>query len=140
MKEESDSRAEEELLRADHLVFVTLKYTRTVDVLKNIIQRLINALDFSMTDLLKKKKIKNIPTLSLQRCQLLEKKYSKNKKLKELIKFYHLLRRLDKADYKAKEEYRKHVTLLTSEGDVSIEVIKNYYEQTKEYVAILEEL
>lgn len=140
MKEAEDKESKEELLRADHLVFVTLKYTRTADVLKNIITRLINALDLSMIDLMKRKKIKNIPSLSLQRCQVLAKKYHRNKTLKEIINLYDLLRRIDKANFKARDEYRKHVTLLTPEGDVSMVTIKDFYEKTKEYVDFLDEL
>ena len=37
-------KAKSELKRADHLIFVSLKYTRTVDVIRSIIERLINRL------------------------------------------------------------------------------------------------
>ena len=40
--------AEKELKRVDHLIYVSLKYTRTVDVFKNIIKRLISTIDFIM--------------------------------------------------------------------------------------------
>ncbi|MFP4117508.1 MAG: hypothetical protein ACLFTR_01145 [Candidatus Woesearchaeota archaeon] len=41
----------QEMKRIDHIIFVTLKYTRTVDVLKSIIARMIAAFDF-MLDLI----------------------------------------------------------------------------------------
>ncbi|MEK7201541.1 MAG: hypothetical protein AAB737_02820, partial [Patescibacteria group bacterium] len=54
--------AKEDLKRADHSIYVTLKYTRTVDVIKNVIKRLINACDLAMIEALehlkKQKKIK----------------------------------------------------------------------------------
>ena len=40
------SDAVEEIKRVDHLVFVSLKYTRTVDVIKSVVDRIISALDF----------------------------------------------------------------------------------------------
>jgi hypothetical protein len=53
---ESLSEAFEELKRADHLIYVSLKYTRTVDVIKSIIERLINAYDDAIITLLDKSK------------------------------------------------------------------------------------
>ena len=40
--------AKEEIKRADHLIYISLKYTKTVDVIKITIQRLINAFDFAI--------------------------------------------------------------------------------------------
>ena len=50
MIEESENieNAVSQLKRADHLLYVTLKYTRTVDVIKSIIKRLISAFDFAV--------------------------------------------------------------------------------------------
>ena len=45
-----------ELKRADHLFYVSLKYTRTVDVIRSMIQRLLNAFDISFEALLEKTK------------------------------------------------------------------------------------
>ena len=50
--QESLERAQSELKRADHLTYVSLKYTRTVDVLKSIISRLIATIDEGMDALL----------------------------------------------------------------------------------------
>ena len=57
--------AREEMKRADHLLYVSLKYTRTVDVLKSLIDRLINTINAITDELLdyalQKKKIKEKP-------------------------------------------------------------------------------
>ena len=62
MMEEEIISPEEELKRADHLVYVSLKYTRTCDIMKNAMKRLINAFEMSMHAyleyLMKEKKIK----------------------------------------------------------------------------------
>ena len=39
---ELEDNAKQELKRADHLLYVTLKYTRTVDVIKNTIKISVN--------------------------------------------------------------------------------------------------
>ena len=38
---ENLENAKEELKRIDHLIYVTLKYTRTVDVLLSVVERMI---------------------------------------------------------------------------------------------------
>ena len=69
--------ARDELKRADHLIYVSLKYTRTCDTMKNIIHRLINAYDFAITTALKKskedKKISSIPTSKIKRAETILK-------------------------------------------------------------------
>ncbi len=46
--------ANEELKRVDHLVYVSLKYTRTVDVILNILNRMVDGYAFMMDLLIKK--------------------------------------------------------------------------------------
>jgi|SRR3989338_4640426 len=139
MIEESDSRedAKSQLKRADHLLYVTLKYTRTVDVIKSIIKRLITSFEFAVEEILEKakdkKKIKVIPKSPIERIDLLNR-LSKDKKMKEYIKFYNLLKAIDKAPFKAREEYRKHVTLITPKIEVDVEKVKEFYEKAKEFV------
>ena len=56
--------AEEEIKRADHLLYISLKYTRTRDIVKNIIVRLIAAFDLAIMAILEdansKKKLYNV--------------------------------------------------------------------------------
>ena len=54
MYEDSEFNADDELKRADHMIYVTLKYTRTADVIQNIIKRLTNAYEFSILETLNK--------------------------------------------------------------------------------------
>ena len=44
--------ANNELKRADHMLYISLKYTRTCDVMQNIIKRLIAAFDFGIEAML----------------------------------------------------------------------------------------
>ena len=138
MIEDTDS-AKGQLLRADHLFHVTLKYTRTVDVIRNTILRLLGALDFAITDALENNK-KEVPKIVKLRNDSLRKFFPRNKSVKEILDFYDLLKEIHKAEYSAKEEYRKHVTLLNDVEDVDVEKLKEYFEKTKEYVVILQEI
>lgn len=138
MIEDTDS-ARGQLLRADHLFHVTLKYTRTVDVIRNTIQRLMGALDFAIIDALENNKAE-VPKLLRLRRGALKKLFPRNKIIKEILNFYELLEKIHKADYEVREEYRKHVTLITDFLEVDVELLKEYFEKTKEYVIFLQEV
>ena len=78
MKESLDL-AKEELKRVDHLIYVSLKYTRTVDVLLSVVDRMINAYGFAIDSLLKiakeNKKIENMPDRDLLKAEETKKLY-----------------------------------------------------------------
>jgi hypothetical protein len=141
----SEDSAREELKRADHLIYVTLKYTRTVDVIKNTIKRLITAFNFAVSDGLayfkEKKKIKEIPThINIKADTLIKLAPS----LKHYITFYTKLKKIDKADFDKKEEYRKNVTLIVKLNgkviEANIDVLKEYFQKTIEFVDAIEAL
>lgn len=141
---ELEDNAKQELKRADHLLYVTLKYTRTVDVIKNTIKRLINAFDYAILEALewtiKKKKIKKISDLNKLRAEDLNKVYPE---IKTYIDFYNLLKRVDRAEYTKKEEYRKNVTMIVTDEmilEINIPKLKEYFEKTKEFVEWVDNL
>lgn len=145
MIEDLEDSAREELKRADHLLYVTLKYTRTADVIKNTIKRLISALDFSIQEaleiLLLKKKIKEVPKTALLRAELLDEK---KKEFRDAMDFYFFLRKIDAADYKGKEEFRKGVILISQASAkekiiVDMPRLKEYFEKTIKIVQEIEE-
>lgn len=145
MFEELEDNAKNELKRADHLIYVTLKYTRTADVIHNTVKRLIAAFEYSMIELLqyliKKKKIKEIPKSHRLRAELLKEKISQ---LKSEMDFYLLLRKLEESPYKGREEYRKNVTMLSELKhndvyEVNTETIYKFYERTARFVEAVEE-
>ncbi len=144
MSDDFEDHAKDELKRADHLIYVTLKYTRTVDVIKNTIKRLITALDFSIIDALNhlkaKGKIKEIPAHPTLKANLLLQALPKSKKA---IDFYNYLKRIDRAEYGKKEEYRKNVALLARESpkstiEVNVEVLRDLFNRTVVFVNELE--
>lgn len=140
--------AREELKRVDHLVYVSLKYTRTVDVLKSVIERLINAFDFAMLALLEhlkeKKKVAEFPQSSALKVNLIEKNFN-NQELNSYLNFYKMLRKISRAEYTKREEYRRHVTMTASlqNGEtieVNIDILKEYYDKTSQFLDFVVQL
>lgn len=145
MIEDLEENAREELKRADHLLYVTLKYTRTADVIKNTVKRLISALDFSIQEALEilksKKKLKEVPRTALLRAELLDEK---RKEFRDAMDFYFMLRKIDAADYTGKEEFRKGVAMISEINSkekiiVDIATLKKYFERTIQIVQEIEE-
>ena len=148
MKESFDE-AVQELKRVDHLFWVSLKYTRTVDVIKHVIDRLINCIGFGLESLLKyakeKKLVTSIPENAGLRCELLKKTFPENAEIIDYINFYLLLRKLSKAEYAKREEFRRHVTMIATidKGEiveVSIDVLKEYYEKTRNFITLVKKI
>ncbi len=146
MKESLD-QAKEELKRVDHLVYVSLKYTRTVDVLKSIIYRMIDAYEFAIDSLLKKaledKEIDKIPDRELLKVELVKKSYDEDL-VHENMNTYLLFRKLKNVEYAKSDEYRRHVAM-TSEVDgkviiIDIDSISDYYKKIQNFIKYIEEL
>ncbi len=141
--EETFNEAIEELKRADHLIFVSLKYTRTVDVIKNVIERLINCFDCIIGALLKKQisdeKLEEIPSSVVGRVNEIKKLYPDDRQIIEWLDFYMVLRSISKAKFDRSMEYRRHVTMTATLVDgtvmqVDIDRIHEYFDKTKEFI------
>ena len=138
--------AREELKRADHLIYVSLKYTRTVDVIKSVIDRLISCLDFVIDKLLDhaidKKLISEKPANIGLKSNALKKTYGDV--VTEMVSLYTLLRKVSRAEYKKSSEYRRHVTMtaMTDEGifTVDIDKAKELFFKVKQFVEDAEKL
>lgn len=136
-------QALDELRRVDHLVYVSLKYTRTVDVLKNTLARMIDCFQCIIDGLLniaeKKGVIFEIPVAPGAKVTELRKLYTNNKELNDLISFYLFLRKLHNAEYTAAREFRRNVTMTATFPDggveeVNIDIISEYYERCKKLI------
>lgn len=141
---ESLNDARRELTRADHLIYVSLKYIRTVDVIRSVINRLISGFDFGVVALLElakqKKKIEEYPKNVALRCALAKKLY-KDEEIIKHINFYLTLRKIMRADYKKSTEYRRHVTMtaLTDEGLINIDIdkVEEFYKTAQHFVELV---
>lgn len=143
---ESLDNAFKELRKTDHLIFVSLKYTRTVDILKHIIKRMINAFDFMINALLikKKKKIKEVPKTPGQKVNVLRELFKKDDTIQEFIQFYLNLRNLDRASYTRSREYRRHVTMTVvingQKQEITIDKVYEFYEKIQEYLEYIKNM
>lgn len=132
----------EELKRVDHLIYVSLKYTRTTDVLKNVIERMITTSECMMNAVAEHAKqtgkIKTFPIQPMMKCKELKRLYATEQELIEFLEFYILLKTLSKAEYSSINEYRRHVTLIAQldEGEyhVHIDKVTEFYKNLKRYM------
>jgi hypothetical protein len=134
MPEEDDylEVAKEELKRVEHQVYVTLKYTRTVDVLLNVQQRMIDAYQALFNALLSKKLgEEEIPGSIIEKTNKIKELYNEPQVL-ENVEIYHLLRKVVRAKNITKlSEYRRPVALITvidgQEVKIDIDLVTHYY-------------
>lgn len=141
MKQSLD-KAREELKRADHLIFVSLKYTRTVDVIKNIVERLINAYDCGIDSLFRyaksKNKISEFPKAPIAKADKIKDIFADDAQIANYINLYKLFRKINNAKFSRALEYRRHVTMTAfldeGEIEISIDIISEYFEKTREFI------
>jgi len=133
--------AYEELKRVDHLIYVSLKYTRTTDVLKNVVDRMIATCECMMNALGEHAKstgkVKSLTPHPMMKCKELKRLYPEDRTLMSFLEFYILIKTLSKAEYNSINEYRRHVTLIAQldEGEyhVHIDKVTEFYKNMKEY-------
>lgn len=118
--------AREELKRLEHIIYVSLKYTRTVDVIINALQRLLSTYDWIIEAYLKDAQAKGLFTIEPKspplKKKLLEELYPDNKELQKYLVFYTFLKTVLNAKHTKKEEYRRHVALLVEIDHANIEI------------------
>jgi hypothetical protein len=139
---ESLYEAKDELKRVDHQIYVSLKYTRTVDVLMNCIGRMIDAYNCLIDSLLKyavEKKMRKeeyLPTTPLERGDVVRELF-KDDIVQKNMELYFLLRKIHKTNPKKEQEFRRHVTLRTmvDEKEIIVDIDKatEYYDIIKEF-------
>jgi hypothetical protein len=127
--------AGEELKRADHLIYVSLKYTRTADVLMNCLTRMIDAYTYLIDALLEyakdTKNLQDLPKTPLEKGNLAKELYPQQE-VQDNVELFFLLRKIYRAPHETQEEYRRHVAIITildgREEMVNIDIVTQYYE------------
>jgi hypothetical protein len=132
--EEQLMEAWEELKRLEHIIYVSLKYTRTVDVLINALNRLVSTYDLIIEAYLKKArldgKIGDFPKSPALRATKVRELFAEDEQLGHYLTFYAFLKHILKLpNYKKREEYRRHVTFIVelknSTSEVKIDTLMN---------------
>jgi len=118
--------AREELKRLEHIIYVSLKYTRTVDVLINALNRLINIYDLIIEALLEKareeEKIPSLPKSPGLRSSCLANLFSDDKELQKFLSFYIFMRTVLNSAHTKRQEFRRHVTLIVQLDQSTAEI------------------
>jgi cell division protein YceG involved in septum cleavage len=130
---------EKERSAAEHLFYVSLKYTKTCDVILNLILRWQGMIELSINALLakakKKRLVKVVPIAPRARVNLLLETLKKEKIVTETLQLYLFFKRIPKLEQVKEGEFRKNVALRISDG--SKEVVINL-EKLKEWQELLE--
>ncbi len=137
---------ESEYRKAEHLLYVSLKYTKTADVIRNVIIRWQSTLDLCIDRLLMRakrlKKIKKIPTAPLAKTDVLPSVY-KDPIVKGIIELYLFFRKLDTFEQIRQGEFRKNVALVIIDKNkeliIDIPKLYEWNEKIKQFIEYVRE-
>ena len=132
-----------EKISADHLLYVSLKYTKTCDVIYNLLLRWKNMIETSLNALLRhskeKGKLKVIPENSVKKVEEIKNLFKRDKNLRQVLEFYEMLRKVESLRTERIGEFRKNVSLKISyKGDlieVNLEKLKEYAEMLEKFIS-----
>ncbi|MFA4960344.1 MAG: hypothetical protein WC548_01650 [Candidatus Pacearchaeota archaeon] len=125
---------------ADHLLYVSLKYTKTCDVILNLIARWKNLLEISFDTLIihyvEKEKIPHLPQSPKQRIEFMKTYFKKFVKIQNVIPMYIFFKRIPDLNKTREGEFRKNVNLKIIEPTKTTVI---NMEQLGEYAQVIEE-
>ena len=128
-----------EKISADHLLYVSLKYTKTCDVIINLLLRWKIMIEMAMDVLVerakKEKKWKPVPDAPRAKLIQLKKIYATNKVIMEPLELYEFFRDVEKLEKVRENEFRKGVNLKVNYNGTQVNV---NLDKLKEYAEILE--
>lgn len=128
-----------EKISADHLLYVSLKYTKTCDVIINLLLRwkkmIELALDMLVEKAKKQKKWKPVPDAPRAKLVQLKKIYASDKDVSETLRLYELFRDIESLEKVRENEFRKGVNLRVNHEGRTINI---NLEKLKEYALLLE--
>lgn len=121
---------------ADHLLYVSLKYTKTCDVILNLLARWKSLIELSFDTILEHKveagKIPGMPTNPKQRIEFIKKYFKKSEDVQNVVPLYIFFKRVPDLNKTRSGEFRKGVNLKVIEPtrttDINMEKLGEYYE------------
>lgn len=139
---ESLEKIMKEKISADHLLYVSMKYTKTCDVMINLIKRWKVMMDYSFDSLLqkakKKKMINFIPSAPKLKLDVLKSAFAKNPEILNVIKEYEMFKLIDLLPKSKENEFRKGVCLKISyklnEVPINLDKLKEYSETIQKFI------
>ena len=133
----------QEKISADHLLYVSLKYTKTCDVIINLLLRWRKMIETSINEMLKhakkRKKISSIPTNPVGQIETVRKLFKKDANFQEVIDMYEMFRKVEELRKERIGEFRKNVTLkvfyLGEEININLDKLKSYAEKLEKFIS-----
>lgn len=133
----------QEKISADHLLYVSLKYTKTCDVILNLILRWRKMIETALDEILKhakkKKKISSIPGNPTTKIEQIRKLFKKDKNFLEVIDLYEMFRKIEDLRKERIGEFRKNVTLKVfyrgEEININLEQLKIYADMLEKFIS-----
>lgn len=133
----------QEKISADHLLYVSLKYTKTCDVIMNLLIRWRKMIETSMDALLRKAKemgkITEVSENAIGKIKQAKDLFKRDKEFLKVIDFFMMLRKLEDLKTERIGEFRKNVALKIQfrgeEINVNLEQLKIYAEMLENFIA-----
>lgn len=124
---------------ADHLLYVSLKYTKTCDVILNLLARWKSLIEISFDVLLEKGieggKVPHTPESPKQRVEFMKKYFKKSEEIQAVVPLYVFFKRVPDLNKTRRGEFRKNVGLSVIEPTRTTEI---NMEKLGEYAEIVE--
>ena len=127
---------------ADHLMYVSLKYTKTCDVILNLLARWKSLIELSfdaiLEDGVENGKISMMPTNPKQRIEFVRKYFKKSVVVQDVIPLYVFFKRVPDLKKTREGEFRKNVNLKVFEAsrvtEINMDKLGEYYEIVEKFI------
>ena len=138
-----DEEIIKEKTSADHLMYVSLKYTKTCDVILNLLTRWKSLIEISFDAILEKRceegKIPCMHATPKERIEFIKKYFVKNEAIQKVIPLYIFFKRIPDLSKTRSGEFRKNVNLKVQAGptrvvDVNMEKLGEYYGIVEKFI------
>lgn len=134
-----------EKISADHLLYVSLKYTKTCDVIINLLLRWKIMIDLGIEMLIEKakKEKKWKATFEAPRAKLVQlmKMYANEPIVAKTMELYELFRDIEKLEKVRENEFRKGVNLKVKYRgqtiNINLETLKEYSQILEKFISYL---
>ena len=130
---------------ADHLLYVSLKYTKTGDVILNLLSRWKNLLeisfDFLITQKIEEGKIPGEPNSPKQRIEYMKKYFRTKPEIQEIVSLYIFFKRVPDLPKTRVGEFRKNVALNVKLPNkivvVNLEKLSEYSDKVDKFINLV---
>jgi hypothetical protein len=140
-------KIEKEKRAAEHLLYVSMKYTKTCDVMLNLIVRWQAMIEECINALLekakKKKLVSSIPFAPRAKVNILYEAFKKEKTVKDVLDLYMFFKRIHQLEMTREAEFRKNVALRVTDNDkqvvINLDKLKEWEELLQRFLSFVKQ-